>query len=192
MAGLAACLDTERLPGDDNRAAEARPLLMDAAVKLGESAPLSLRNLSFCTAVQSYGCTKRFDKYEFTANQEMILYAEVENFVSTPTSQGYHVSLQSNYRIVDASGQVVTEQKFSATEENCQNIRRDFFIGYRVQLPKTIQPGKYTLQLDLEDLACHKTGQAAIEFVVIKGSDSKSTNGTKPASGSPPGQGGPS
>ena len=134
--------------------------------KLDESAPLTVRHLAFCTEVQSYGCTKRFEKYEFQPNQEVLLYAEVENFASEPTSKGYHTSLKSSYQILDARGQRVAEHAFAATEEYCQNRRRDFFIGYHFCLPKGIAPGKYSLQLAIEDLTCRKVGQGSVEFEV--------------------------
>ena len=140
--------------------------------KLGESAPLSVRNIAFCTEIQSYGCTKRFEKYKFQANQEVLLYAEVENFVSQPTPKGYHTSLRSSYQIFDARGRRVAEHTFATTEEYCQNRRRDFFIGYHLCLPKGIQPGTYSLRLSIADLKSQKAGEASIEFEV-------QANGTK-------------
>lgn len=136
--------------------------------KLSEPLPLAVRNLAFCTEIQSYGCTKRFEKYEFQPNEATLLYAEVENFVSEPTPEGYHTSLKSSYRIFDTHGQCVADHGFVATEEYCQNPRRDFFIGYRLRLPEDIGPGKYRLYLSIEDLNCQKTGQAEIEFEIVK------------------------
>jgi hypothetical protein len=145
---------------------EAKPALAEAPAKPAESAPLVVRNMAFCTEVQSYGCVKRFETYEFQPNQEVLLYAEVENFASEPTPKGYHTSLKSSYQILDARGQRVAEHAFAATEEYCQNLRRDFFIGYHLRLPKGIAPGKHTLRLSIEDLKCRKVGQASVEFEV--------------------------
>ena len=112
---------------------------------------------------------KRFAKYEFQPNQEVLLYAEVENFASESTPNGYHTSLKSNYQILDGHGQRVSEHAFAATEEYCRNLRRDYFIGYHLRLPKDIGPGLYTQQLSIEDATCHKVGQATIEFAVKEG-----------------------
>ena len=166
LAALDTWLDIERTPDDGLRAAETKPLLVEAISKLSESAPLTMRNLAFCTEVQSFGCAKRFEKYSFLPNQEVLLYAEVENFALERTSQGYHTSLRSSYQIFDSRGQRIAQQSFSPTEENCQNPRRDFFIGYHLRMPKRIGPGNYTLQLAIEDLVCRKIGQASIEFSV--------------------------
>jgi hypothetical protein len=141
--------------------------LTEAAVKLGDAAPLAIRNVCFCSEVQSFGCAKKIEKNEFLANQEFLVYGEIENFVSEATPKGYHTSLQSCYQIVDASGKsVVTKQAFPPTEEDCQSLRHDFFISYRLRLPKRIAPGQYVLQLTIEDLKGHKIGQTPIEFLV--------------------------
>jgi hypothetical protein len=146
-----------------------------------ESAPLVVRNVAFCTEIKSYGCAKRFEKYEFQPNQEVLLYAEVDNFVSEPTAKGYHTSLRSGYRILDASGQPVVERSFAATEDYCQNLRRDFFIGYRLRLPQSVGPGKYTLQLSIEDLKSQKVGQGSVEFEVrMKGEDGSAKGEKEP------------
>ena len=166
LDGLGTWLDVERTPDAARRAAETKPVLAEALGKLAESAPLTVRNLAFCTEVLSFGCAKRFDKYEFAANQEVLLYAEVENFASEPTPKGYHTSLRSSYQILDGRGGRVAEHTFAPTEEYCQNLRRDFFIGYHLRLPKQLAPGKYTLRLSIEDLKCRKTGQASVEFEV--------------------------
>ncbi len=166
LEGLSTWLNVEQAPDASRRAAETKAALSEALAKLGESAPLAVRNIAFCTEIQSYGCTKRFEKYKFPANQEVLLYAEVENFTSEPTPKGYHTSLRSSYQILDARGQRVAEHTFATTEECCQNRRRDFFIGYHLCLPKGIQPGTYSLRLSIEDLKSHKAGEASIEFEV--------------------------
>ncbi len=164
--GLTTWFDAERVPDAAARAAEVKPMLAQALSSLAEAAPLLVRNVAFCTEVQSYGCVKRFEKYEFQANQEVLLYAEVENFASEPIANGYHTSLKSSYRILDEHGECVGERTFAPTEENCQNLRRDYFIGYHLRLPKLISAGKYSLRLSIEDLNCHKVGQASLDFKI--------------------------
>jgi hypothetical protein len=186
LSGLATCLDVEHIPDDAVRAAEAKAMLVEATTKLGESASLVVRNLSFCVAVQSFGCFKRFEKNEFTPEQETLLYAEVENFVAVPTPQGFHTSFKSRCQLLDAVGKCVCQQDFPPTEEDCQNVRRDFFIGYHVRMPKAIVPGKYALQLAIEDLKSHKVGQASIEFVIKGPAPAKTGKDAAPASEAKP------
>ena len=77
---------------------------------------------------------KEFESSEFEPGQEVILYAEVENFKSEPTPEGYHTALQSSYQILDSRGQRVAEHEFATTEEYCRNPRRDFFLRYHIFL----------------------------------------------------------
>ncbi len=166
LYGLATWLDADSTADPARRTAETKRILQEALIRLGESAPLVVRNLAFCTEVQSYGCTKPFKSYKFAPGQEVLLYAEVENFISEPTAKGFHTSLRSSYQIFDSRGQRVADHRFATTEEHCQNARRDFFIGYRLRLPSRIYPGKHTLQLTIEDLKDHKVGQSSIDFTI--------------------------
>ncbi len=166
LYGLSTLLDSEKKSDATSRAAESKQIFSEALSRLGETAPLLVRNLSFCTAIQSYGCFTPFKKYEFTPDQEALLYAEMDNFASESTPKGYHTQLRSSYQILDSAGQRVADHTFTTTEEYCQNTRRDFFIGYHLRMPKRINPGKYTLQMTIEDLQSQKVGQSTIEFTI--------------------------
>lgn len=166
LYGLSAFLDTERNTDSGRRAAEATMHFRDATAKLAELATLSVKSLAFCTEVSSYGVYKAFDKHEFQPGQEVLLYAEVENFKSESSEKGYRTSLRSSYQILDPHGARVAQQEFALTEEYCRNPRRDFFIRYFVWMPKRIYGGKYTLQLTIEDTLSQKIGQSTIDFEI--------------------------
>jgi hypothetical protein len=166
MFGLAAYLDVERVPDATRRASEAALHLRDAAARLGEQAGLQLRNLAFCSEVSSFGVYKKFDSLEFAPGQQLLLYVEVENFKSDQTDKGFHTALKTSYQVLDSRGARVAEQEFAATEEYCQNPRRDYFLRYFIFVPKRIYNGKYTLQLTVEDAKSQKIGQSSIEFTV--------------------------
>jgi hypothetical protein len=164
--GLATYLDTERNPESSRRAAEAVDRLRDAASRLGEHATLSVKNLALCTEVTSFGVYKPFEKLEFKSGQEVLLYAEVDNFKSVRGEKGFRTALRSSYQILDPHGARVDSQEFEITEEHCQNQRRDFFMRYHIWMPKRIYGGRYTLQLTIEDTLSQKIGQSSIEFDV--------------------------
>lgn len=166
LYGLGTWLAVEREPDESRRAGEAKQTLGEAVVRLGELAPLVVRNLAFCTEIQSFGCNTPFPNYEFAPGQAVLLYAEVDNFTSEPTPKGYHTALRSRYRIFDSQGRCVEDQDFTLTEEYCRNRRRDFFIGYHLGLPGQLAPGRYTLELTIEDLKSNKVGQSPIEFSI--------------------------
>src|SRR5262249_54085693 len=125
LTGLVALLDSQRNTDAGRRAAEAETHLRNAESTLAQTAPLVLRNPAFCTEVTSFGVTKPFAKYEFKPGQEVLLYAELENFASDPTDKGYHTAMHSSYQIFDSRGAKVAEQDYAVTEEYCRNPRRD-------------------------------------------------------------------
>jgi hypothetical protein len=169
LEGLGAWLDVEQAADPIRRAAEVKPVLAEAVAKLGETGPLLIHNAAFCSEVLSFGRIKRFDKYEFVANQELLLYAEVDNFVSEPSDQGYHTSLRAAYQIVDELGRQVLRRDFSVADDRCKSRRRDYFVVYRFRLPRRIDPGKYMLRLVVQDALSRKAGQASVEFTVKAG-----------------------
>lgn len=165
LFALSTYLDQGTLdPG--RRAAEASLHLARAVTVLGEQGPLLVRNLAFCTHVHSYGVVERFELAEFRAEQQVLLYAEIENFKSEETAQGFHTSLEASYEILDRQGQRVAHDDLATTEENCQNHRRDFFVAYLIKLPKNIYEGGYKLNLTVEDKLGRKIGQSPIDFTI--------------------------
>jgi len=166
MYGLGAMLDSEGHPRVDQRAAEAAMHLVEANTRLGEMAQLVVRNLNFCTEVTSFGVYQPFAETKFSAGQEVLLYAEIENFKSEQTEKGWHSSLRSSYEILDPQGHRVADHEFAVTQDNCRNQRRDFFILYNLFMPERIYPGTYTLQLTIEDALSNKIGQSSIDFEI--------------------------
>ncbi len=173
MEGLGTWLDADRVPDSGLRALQSKPALSEALVKLGDSAPLLVRNLAFCSEVLSYGCLKRFDKYEFTPGQEMLVYAEVENFASEPTPRGFHTSLRPSYQILDSQGRWVSDHALAATDETCPSVRHDYFLTFRVRLPKNIAQERHTLRLVIADNVSRKVALARLDFRVVGVTDAK-------------------
>lgn len=166
LYALSTYLDSQRIADAGRRAAEAVLHLSHAAASLGELGPLVVKNLHFCTEVTSYGVFKKVDHHDFTAGQQSLLYAEVENFNSDETRDGFHTALQSSYQILDAQGRRVAHDDFALTEEHCQNRRRDYFVRYFLSLPSQIYEGRYTLELTVEDTLGRKIGQSTVQFSV--------------------------
>ena len=168
--GLATLLNSELISDRSNRLIESKRNLDEAVRRLGESAPLFVRNLAFVTDVQSYGAYTPFDDYEFRPNEPVLLYAEVENYRCKETARGYHTALRSTYEIFDSSRQKVAEHEFSTNEEYCQNVRRDFFTVCEFRIPEKLPAGKFVLRLTVADLNGDKAGESSITFHVRDGS----------------------
>lgn len=168
LHALALLLDREQIPSSHRRAAAALAQLQVAEQKLAEGSGLQLKNLAFCTDVVSFGVYEEFGSNVFQPEQEVQLYVEVENFSAVPSSQGYETAFRGSYRILDSSGQPVFEHTYPTGSEICRNRRRDLFIRYRMWMPKRMNPGRYTLELEVEDVKGKKFGQTTQEFTVAR------------------------
>jgi len=128
---------------------------------------LEVHNATFCTEVDGFGVVTKFPQYNFKADQELLLYCELDNFVSTPIDgKGFETQLQGSYEVVDSSGRRVADQLLPIDSHLCRNQRRDYFIAYRIYMPQNIEPGKYQLKLTIEDLKGRKFGQSSLDFQI--------------------------
>jgi hypothetical protein len=167
FAGWFELLDTEGSPVAGRRAKLALRHFRDAVFHLASSSSLEVRNLAICQRVDSFGCYTEFEPYEFSPEQEVILYVEVGNFSVEQKEGGYETELQGSYQILDNSGRSVADTDLMLDKQICRNMRTDYFLPYRVFLPKNLSPGKYRIQVTVEDKKGHKFGQTpAVEFSV--------------------------
>ncbi len=128
---------------------------------------LEVRNATFCTEVDGFGVVTKFPQYAFKPDQELLLYCELDNFVSTQLEgKGYETQLQGSYEIVDANGRRVADQLLPLDSHLCRNQRRDYFIAYRIYMPQKIDAGKYQLKLTVEDMKGRKFGQSVLDFQI--------------------------
>lgn len=139
-----------------------------AQMSLAVGSNLEIQNATFCTEVDSFGILSKFPQYHFRQNQELLLYCELDNFVSTPVKDGYETQLQGSYEILDSNGRRVADQLLPPDEHICRNQRRDYFIAYRIYTPQDIKPGRYTLKLTIEDMKGHKFGQTNVDFQIVQ------------------------
>lgn len=141
----------------------------DPAEKVQEASDsLRVLNLAFCTEVESFGVIKRFPEYRFRAGEQVLLYCELEDFVSRSTDDGFETLLGGKYEILNEAGQVVQELPLPRDVDHCRNLRRDFYIAYRLDLPQEIDSGFYQLRLTIDDVHGQQFGQATIDFVLIR------------------------
>lgn len=128
---------------------------------------LEVRNVAFCTEVDGFGVVTKFPQYNFKSDQELLLYCELDNFVSTlMEGKGYETQLQGSYEIVDSNGRRVADQLLPLDSHLCRNQRRDYFIAYRIYMPPKIDTGRYQLKLIVEDLKGRKFGQSTLDFQI--------------------------
>ncbi len=96
----------------------------------------------------------------------MILYCEVDNFVSESTTEGFETQLQGSYEVFDSKGQKVAGQVLPADTQTSATALRDYFIAYQMGLPAGLAAGKYQLTLTMECQKGKKYGRATIPFEI--------------------------
>ncbi len=166
LFGLATLLDAQQDDRPERRAAQTHQQLSEALTSLSRSSALVVRNLAFSNDIQGFGAYRSYTENKFTPGQEVLLYAEIENFTSEATPSGYVTSLSCGCQIFDSRGQRVAQHEFKI-EDHCRNQRRDFYIDVDLYMPKRIYNGLHSLQLTVEDLKSRKIGQQTIEFMIV-------------------------
>jgi len=162
--------DVERMPDTSERASQTVAQLQTAIAKLQSTAKLNLRNVSFCRKITSFGNFEPYDRDEFNPGEPVLLYAEIDNFRSMPTSEGqYRTLLKSTIQIYrDGNNpELVAEIPFSETEDVCSSQRRDYFHSYELSIPKrNLTLGPHLLKLTVVDVMSNKAATQTLRFVV--------------------------
>jgi hypothetical protein len=167
--GLSNYFDSEHLPRETDRATQTVAQMATAVSRLRQKAALELRNVGFCQRINNFGSYERFERDEFAAGQPVLLYAEVENFFSEPTSDGqYRTLLKSTLEIYrpGKTGDLVDRFEFPATEDLCRNPRRDYFHSYEFTIPTKLGLGPHILKLTVEDQLTRRVMTQSINFSV--------------------------
>lgn len=163
--------DDQGMPDASVRSAETIEQLRGAIAQLGQTADLKLRNTTFCHRIVSFGNYERFKEDRFTTGQPVLLYSEVENFTSRRSSNdGFRTILQSAiklYRANDLNQPAATIPLASdTTEDFCRAQRRDYFHSYEFSIPPNLEPGQYTLVLEVIDQQSRKVAMSKVNFEV--------------------------
>jgi hypothetical protein len=168
LSALRVLLDPNGSPVRERRWSDAlgqlRPAVNQLAAATGR---LDVRSVQFCTAVESFGRVTAFPKYEFQPGQQVILYCEVDSFTALQTKDGFETELRGEYSIYNDKDVRVADQELPTDQQTCANYRRDYFIAYRLYLPKRLEPGTYRLQLTIEDGKSERYGQTTIPFTIV-------------------------
>ncbi len=167
LEGLYAMVDPQGHPVPGRRFSSALPKLRQATMYLSAAADnLEVRGLEFCTEIEAYGQIKPFPTRQFNSGQPVILYCEVDSFTTVKTDQGYETHLKGSYDVYNEAGTKVASQRLPEDKQVSRNHLRDYFVAYQMNLPTKLPPGKYRLQLTMEDVGGSKYGQSEIGFQI--------------------------
>lgn len=167
--GLSNYLDHEGIVDPTERAALTAAQFQAAARHLQSTARLELKNVAFCHRIDGFGSFERFERDEFQAGVPVLVYAEVRNFSSEPTTDGrFLTTLRSTVEIVRIGVQQVPVDRmtFEPTEDRSRSPRTDFYNSYKINLPTNLPPGPYQLRLTVEDESSGKIATQTMNFSI--------------------------
>lgn len=130
----------------------------EASAKLRSMGNLQVRNFVACREVYGYGAYEPTTDGRYAPGDQLILYAELDNYRSDATAEGYRTTFDSSYRLVNQAGDEVARGDFPVVDDLCLTLRRDFHIQYALTLPTTVAPGDYRLELSVTDRLGQKIG----------------------------------
>ena len=119
---------------------------------------LQVRNFVACREVYGYGAYEPTTDGRYAPGDQLVLYAELDNYRSDATAEGYRTTFDSSYRLVNQAGDEVASGDFPVVDDLCLTLRRDFHIQYALTLPATVPPGDYRLELTVTDRLGQKIG----------------------------------
>jgi hypothetical protein len=119
--------------------------------------------------VDGFGNYEAFEPPVRKAGQPMILYCEVDGLRFEQTAAGFRTRLAAQIEIVpEGGGAPVLLKTLATAEETCRKRRRDYFIAYKLVLPKPLTPGDYKIRLTEKDLTSDRTTTREVTFFVAK------------------------
>jgi hypothetical protein len=166
LYGLAVSLDAEGRHALSRRASLALRYYDTAEDHLSNLSSLDVHGLAFCTRVESFGRYEEFKSADFKPGQEVLLYVEVSHFAAETRGDQFETELQGEYEVFDKQGVRVANVALPLDKQLCNNRRRDYFIAYRLFIPKDVPAGSYTLRLTVEDVKGKKSSQSSIDFKI--------------------------
>jgi hypothetical protein len=171
MWGISAYFDDRGEPDRRSRATQTITRLNEAVEHLRAEADLVVRNVVFCRKIDSFGSYDKVEKTEFRPGEQVLVYAEIENFKTELTPEGHHrTRLKSEIELFQKVGSEYRESKqkfdFPPTEDICRSYRRDYFHSYILTLPQSLGLGDYVLKLTITDHVGNKIGSDTVQFTV--------------------------
>ena len=141
-----------------------------AAVQaIEDRAPLEIVDLRLCSKVERFGDFEPFDPPVRKAGQPVIIYSEVDGIQHEATSGGFRTRLAAQVEIVaEGGGSPILTRSLGTAEEVCRRRRRDYYIAYKLVLPRPLAPGEYRLRLTEKDLTSDRSATRDVAFAIAR------------------------
>ena len=140
-----------------------------AVLVLEDKAPFEITDLRFCSRVDGFGDFEAFEPPVRKAGQPVILYCEIDGLRFEQTSTGFRTRVAAQLEILaQGGGQPIHTRPLEVAEEICRRRRHDYYVAYRLVLPRPLEPGDYRIRLTARDLASDRTASREVAFGIAK------------------------
>jgi hypothetical protein len=171
-------------PGSLAKALRDKADRLSGGVSSGDGA-LELGTVELCQRVEAFGRFTPLASSAFQAGRpaSMILYTEVRNFMQRPaaglaSAEPADVSAapmtqwateigQELRLILDADGSTQWRQAEGVVRDTSRSRRTDYFLVQRIDLPRTLSVGKYTLKVIVRDKSAGAEVETNIPIQII-------------------------
>jgi hypothetical protein len=134
-------------------------------------ADLVVRAVVLCSEVRGFASYTAIEPAEFPAGRTGMahVYVELENFKSETTPMGlYRTELSVRTKLRDASGKILDDSFAGKPSDLCRERRREFFLTIpRFTIPSQLKPGKYSVEIEVQDLLGGGKGSRSVAFSVV-------------------------
>ena len=104
---------------------------------------LEVAELKLCSRVgKDIGSFEAIDHQQVPTGRLLLVYCEMAGLEYRPRGEVFVSRLAAHIELRSGSdGPVVWEQSPGTAEDVCNRRRRDYYVSYRIELPRTIEPG---------------------------------------------------
>ena len=129
--------------------------------------PPGISELRLCRKVSGFGSFEPLNENSVKAGQPFLIYCEMTGLRYEAKDDGFVSRLSSRIEIRPAGGGPIQwEHELGAAEDVCRRRRHDYYVNYRVDLPKSLAPGSYDLRLTQTDLVANRATSAEIPLSI--------------------------
>lgn len=147
---------------------------LSASTTNGGAGALGLGTVTLCSRVDGFG---RFNTLPttFLAGKAIpaIVYAEVRNFAQRPGADAsgeptWNIELSQELQLIlEADGSRQWQQPETIVRDVSRSQRSDYFLVQRIDLPKNLSVGKYTLRVVIRDKAANAEAETLVPIQIV-------------------------
>ncbi|MBI3860909.1 MAG: hypothetical protein HY290_03335 [Planctomycetia bacterium] len=119
-----------------------------------------------CRQVRGFDDVAEFNAQSLRQGQPILLYAELEKFLSIATGEGYRTQTLSSLEIQTLSGDVLIRIPLGTAVDVAEKPRQEYFLTHRVTIPQNLPPGPYVFDLRVDDMQSRESARTQIHVAI--------------------------